>query len=53
MNANISYLKYIARNLISGGWASKDAKEIQLEYNLSNDDVNSLVEIMEEMENRK
>ena len=53
MNANISYLKYIARNLIAGGWTSKDAKEIQLEYNLCNDDVNSLVEIMEEMKNRK
>ena len=53
MNANISDLQYIASNLIAGGWTSKDAKEIQLEYNLCNDEVNALVEIMEEMENRK
>ena len=53
MNANISFLKYIARNLIAGGWTSKDAKEIQLEYNLSDDELNAIVEIMEEMENKK
>ena len=50
MNANISDLLHIANNLIAGGWTSKDAKEIQLEYNLCDDDVNELVEIMEEME---
>lgn len=50
MTANISDLQYIASNLIVGGWTSKDAKEIQLEYNLCADEVNALVEIME---NRK
>lgn len=50
MTANISDLQYIASNLIAGGWTSKDAKEIQLEYNLCDDEVNALVEIMEEME---
>ena len=50
MNANISDLLYIASNLIAGGWTSKDAKEISVKYNLCDDDVNELVEIMEEME---
>ena len=50
MNANISDFLYIASNLIAGGWTSKDAKEIQLKYNLCDDEVNELVEIMEEME---
>ena len=49
MTANISDLQHIASNLIAGGWTSKDAKEIQLEYNLCDDEVNALVEIMEEM----
>lgn len=49
MTANISDLQYIASNLIAGGWTSKDAKEIQLEYNLCDDEVNAIVEIMEEM----
>lgn len=53
MNANISDFTYIASNLIDGGWTSKDAKEIQLTYNLCDDEVNDLVEIMKEMENRK
>lgn len=50
MAANISDLQHIASNLIEGGWTSKDAKEIQLEYNLCDDEVNALVEIMEEAE---
>nr|DAH72256.1 MAG TPA: hypothetical protein [Caudoviricetes sp.] len=50
MTVNISDLQYIASNLIEGGWTSKDAKEIQLEYNLFDDEVNALVEIMKEME---
>lgn len=49
MTANISDLQCIASNLIAGGWTSKDAKEIQLEYNLCDDEVNAIVEIMEEM----
>lgn len=54
MTANISDLQHIASNLIAGGWTSKDAKEIQLEYNLCDDEVNAIVEIMEEMwKNRK
>lgn len=54
MTANISDLQHIASNLIVGGWTSKDAKEIQLEYNLCDDEVNAIVEIMEEMwKNRK
>ena len=53
MTANISDLQYIASNLIAGGWTSKDAKEIQLEYNLCDDEVNAIVEIMEEMCNNK
>ena len=51
MTANKSDLQYVASNLISGGWTSHDAKEIQLEYNLSEDEVTALVEIMKEMEN--
>lgn len=50
MTVNISDLQHIASNLVSGGWSSKDAKEIQLEYNLCDDEVNALVEIMKEME---
>lgn len=50
MTANVSDLQYIASNLITGGWTSKDAKEIQLEYNLCDDEVNDIVEIMKEME---
>lgn len=50
MTVNISDLQYIASNLIDGGWTSKDAKEIQLEYDMGDDEVNALVEIMEEME---
>lgn len=50
MTANISDVQYIASNLISGGWSSKDAKEIQLEYNLCDEEVNAIVEIMKEME---
>lgn len=50
MTANISDLQCIASNLKAGGWTSKDAKEIQLEYNLCDDEVNVIVEIMEEME---
>lgn len=50
MTANISDLQRIASNLNAGGWTSKDAKEIQLEYNLCDDEVNVIVEIMEEME---
>ena len=54
MTANISDLQHIASTLIAGGWTSKDAKEIQLEYNLCDDEVNAIVEIMEEMwKNRK
>lgn len=54
MTANISDLQHIASNLIAGGWTSKDVKEIQLEYNLYDDEVNAIVEIMEEMlKNRK
>ena len=53
MYDNISDFQYIASNLIDGGWTSKDAKEIQSTYNLCDDEVNELVEIMEEMENRK
>lgn len=53
MTANISDLQRIASNLIAGGFTSKDAKEIQLTYNLCDDEVNELVEIMEEMKNRK
>lgn len=49
MTANISDLQHIASNLIAGGWTSKDAREIQLEYNLCDDEVNAIVEIMEEM----
>lgn len=49
---NISDLQYIASTLIDGGWTSKDAKELQLEYNLCDDEVKALVEIMDEMENR-
>lgn len=52
MTANISDLQCIASTLIAGGWTSKDAKEIQLEYNLCDDEVNAIVEIMEEMENK-
>jgi hypothetical protein len=50
MTANISDLQSIASNLIDGGWTTKDAKEIQVEYNLCDDEVNVIVEIMEEME---
>lgn len=50
MTANISDLQYIASNLLAGGWSSKDAKEIQLEYNLCDEEVNVIVEIMKEME---
>lgn len=50
MKANISDLQRIARNLIAGGWTSKDAKELQLEYNLCDDEVNAIVEVMEEVE---
>ena len=50
MTANISDLQSIASNLIDGGWTSKDAKEIQLEYNLYDDAVNAIVEMMEELE---
>lgn len=50
MTANISDLQCIASTLIAGGWTSKDAKEIQLEYNLCDDEINAIVEIMEEME---
>ena len=53
MAANISDLQYTASNLAAGGWTSKDAKEIQLEYNLCDDEVNAIVEIMEELKNRK
>lgn len=48
MTANISDLQCIASTLIAGGWTPKDAKEIQLEYNLCDDEVNAIVEIMEE-----
>lgn len=51
MVANKSDLQYIASNLIVGGWTSHDVKEIQLEYNLCDEEVNVIVEIMEEMEN--
>lgn len=50
MTANKSYLQYIASNLLTGGWTSDDAKDIQLEYNLCDEEVNAIVEIMEEME---
>lgn len=50
MTVNISDLQHIASNLVLGGWSSKDAKKIQLEYNLYDDEVNALVEIMKEME---
>lgn len=53
MTVNIWDLQHIARNLILGGWSSKDAEEIQLEYNLCDDEVNALVEIMKEMEKEK
>lgn len=54
MTANISDLQHIASTLIAGGWTSKDAKEIKLDYNLCDDEVNAIVEIMEEMwKNRK
>lgn len=53
MTANIADLQRIASNLIAGGWTTKDAKEIQLEYNLYDDEVNAIVEIMEEMGKNK
>lgn len=50
MTANVSDLQYIASNLVEGGWTSHDSKDIQLEYNLCDEEVNAIVEIMKEME---
>jgi len=43
-------MEYVVSNLLDGGWTSADAVEIQMEYNLNDDEISELIKIMREME---
>lgn len=45
-----STLEYVVSNLYDGGWTSQDADEIRSEYNLTEEELEEVLEGLRELE---